>query len=319
MRRLVGGTAALVLVGAALLSSTGSAIAGEARIISLSMSALSAVSSGGVTKTDITFSNDSGHTLSNTHFLIGLDQVTLPSDVKVVAVFGGDSGVCPVVTDPVSTYDCNFGNIGAKPNQKTRSFSVAFSVGATGPHDISVEVKVSETGSDVGSNVNFQTATASVTASEGTCDTTTTYIPPGLAKTVLPETGTCATTDLQRSALGLPKSNTGNFVFINDANPATGCSSPLVCFGNQVSATVNDGGPVNPYLTWQIFYSNSVLGNINPKQVAFIHDGTVIPAGNKGLCKTATSVDCQDPYQVGTDGVTFFVRTASNGLIKGAH
>ena len=85
------------------------------------MSPLTALTAGGVTRTDVTITNESGHTLSNAHFLVGLDQVTLPTDVKVVAVFNGNAASCPTISDPVSTLDCNFGNIGAKANQKTRS------------------------------------------------------------------------------------------------------------------------------------------------------------------------------------------------------
>src|SRR5439155_15665221 len=131
----------------------------------IDLTTLTPVSAGGVTMTNITITNVSGHTLSNAHFLIGLDQVApLANGAAVVAVFGGDSGVCPPVTDPVTTYDCAFGNIGAKASQRTRHLSVAFSVGSA-VSDIKVELKVAETGTDVGSNTNYKTATASVTPS----------------------------------------------------------------------------------------------------------------------------------------------------------
>ena len=86
-----------------------------------------------------------------------------------------------------------------------------------------------------------------------------------------------------------------------------------------MSATVNGGATVSPYLKWTIFYSTAALGNVNPNKVAFVHDGTIIAAGNKGLCKNDTSTNCQEPYVVSSTGVTFTVRTPSNGLIKGMY
>jgi len=318
MRRLIGGAAALTLIGATLLSSGSTVFAGETRDITIDTTGLTPVSAGGVTKTDITITNVSGHTLSNAHFLIGLDQVAnLPGDVTVVAVFGGDSGVCPVVTTPVSTYDCAFGNIGAKPSQQVRKLSVAFAVGASGVHDISVEVKVSETGTDVGSNANFKTATVSTTASLGDCDHLATFKVPGDGTLTIPVVGgSCNTTDSQRSGLLVPANAIGNLVSVDDSTPAADCGV-LTCLGFAVIATVNGGTTVSPYLKWSIFYSNAILGNVNPNKVAFLHGATLIPAGNKGLCKTATSVDCQEPFVVQSDGVTFYVRTATNGAIKG--
>jgi hypothetical protein len=317
-RRLVGGAAGLLLIGATFLSTGGAALAGETRDITITMTPLTALTAGGVTRTDVTITNVSGHTLSNAHFLVGLDQVSLPSDVKVVAVFNGDAASCPTITDPVSTLDCAFGNIGSKANQRTRSLSLAFSVGSGGLHTISVEVKVAETGSDVGSNTNFQTASASITPGAANCDSLATFLPPGIGKTLTPEVGTdCDTTDAQRSFIVVPATTGGTLASVDDSVDATGCATGYSCFGKAVSGSVNNGNPIN--LIWQIKYSNAALGNINPKQVAFDHDGGIIVAGNKGACKTDTSTNCQLPYVVSADGVTFYIRTDKNGLIKGMH
>ena len=317
-RRLVRGAAGLLLIGATLLSTGGSALAGQTRDIEITMTPLTAVTAGGVTTTDVTITNTSGHTLSNAHFLVGLDQVALPSDVKIVAVFNGDAASCPTITDPVATLDCAFGNIGAKANQKTRNLSLAFSVGSGGLHSISVELKVSETGSDVGSNVNYQTATATVTPSAATCNAFATFLPPGIGETLMPTVGTdCDTSDPQRSFVVVPATTNGTLASVDDSAAATGCPDGYSCFGHAVAASVNNGNGIN--LIWQIKYSNAALGNINPKQVAFDHDGLTIAAGNKGLCKDETSTNCQQPYVVTVDGVTFFIRTDKNGLIKGMH
>jgi hypothetical protein len=320
MRRLVGGAAALSLIGAMLLSTGPTVLAGETRDITIAMSAPNGLTAGGVTKTDITITNASGHTLSNAHFLIGTDHAVNASDVTIVSVFNDSSGLCPTVTTPVPTYDCNYGNIGAKANQKVRTLSVAFGVGSEGLHTITVELKVAETGSDVGSNTNYKTASVSSTPSPASCDSLATYKLPGDGTLVIPTAGTdCATSDTQRSGLLVPANANGNVVAVDDSLLATTCSVGFLCIGNQIDGTVNGGADVDPFVTWTIFYSNSVLGNLNPSKVAFLHDGKIIPAGNKGLCKTDTSVDCQDPYVVSSGGVTFFVRTQKNGLIKGMH
>jgi hypothetical protein len=319
IRRLAGGVAGLLLVGATLLS-TGSALAGETREVTIATTTPTPVTAGGVTRTDITITNVSGHTLSNAHFLINLDMARpLPSDVAIVAVFGPNSAACPTITDPVTTLDCAFGNIGSKPSQRTRQLSVAFSVGAEGAHGIDVEVKVAETGSDVGSNTNFRTATISVDAGEATCHNLATFLPPGVAKTLSPADASSCVNPAQKSGLVVPAAASGNLVLLNDSATATNCPTSFTCLGNVVSATVNDGSPISPYLVWRIFYSNATLGNVNPNKVAFIHDTTIIPAGNKGLCKNATSINCQDPYETSSTGVTFIVRTPTNGLIKGMH
>jgi len=318
-RRFFGGAAALLVVAATLLSMTGAALAANTRDITVSMTT-TPVTVNGVTKADISFTNTSGHTLTNAHLLIGLDQVApLTSGVAIVAVFGGDSAACPAVTDPVTTLDCAFGNIGSKPNQRTRSLSVAFSVGAATSYDIAVEVKVAETGTDVGSNPNFATKTVTVTTTAATCDTLATFLPPGVAKQLTPDTTAGCGSDPQRSSLFVPANANGNVVSIDDSQTAADCAAGYSCFGKAVSASVNNNAPIDPYLTWLIFYSNDTIGNINPKQVGFDHDGTVILPGNKGQCKTDSSVNCQEPYVVSSNGVLFIVRTPSNGLIKGVH
>lgn len=331
-RRLAGGAAALMLIGATLLSTAGSALAGQTRTITLGspdshgnvtagLLTFTSATSGGATRTDITAINSSGHTLSNAHLLIGLDKVNnLPSDVKIIAVFGGDYLLCPNVTDPVTSLDCAFGNMAAKGATSSHSISVAFSVANAGNHDISVELKVSETGSDVGSNQNFAVATNTVSVGAQTCDALATFVPPNKTEPLLPHDATDCATDQQRSSLGVPPRAAGILVTLNDATPATGCGT-VDCIGFQVSADVNGGASFSPaYITWTIRYSNTLLGNRNPNKVNFLHvntQGTTpIPAANKGLCAT-DQVDCIASVTPDSTGVTFVLRTASNGVIKG--
>ena len=115
----------------------------------------------------------------------------------------------------------------------------------------------------------------------------------------------------------MPASANGNVAAVDDSIASPSSARPA----SSASATLSAGPstPEPPLLTWQIFYSNSVLGNVNPSKIAFIHGTDIIAAGNKGLCKNAGSTNCQEPYLVDNAGVTFFVRTPTNGLIKGMH
>jgi hypothetical protein len=90
--------------------------------------------------------------------------------------------------------------------------------------------------------------------------------------------------------------------------------------GDTITASVNGGAPVDPYLKWTVFYSNTILGTTKPDRVSFLHDTTIIKSiKSGGLCKNASSTNCQEQFVVSATGVTFFVRTPSNLLIKGMH
>ena len=320
MRRVVGAAAALLLVGAALFSSTGAALAATTRFLYVGPDpafsdatngtlAFTAVSAGGSTLSTLYVKNVDNQTLNHVVLTFARTQGSVSiSDT----VLGANAGNCSASTDTIT---CDFGSLKAKA---LRSFSLILTASAAGGQAIHGTVVFNESNNPNGGNQQINSVDATLTVADATCNALATFLPPGIAKTLVPEDGTACAADGQRSGLKVPPNANGTTVEINDDTLAVGCGS-LVCFGNAVSAIVNNGAPVSPYLTWQIFYSNAVLGNINPKQVAFLHDATVIQAGNKGLCKNASSVNCQEPYLVSSAGVTFFVRTPSNGLIRGMH
>ena len=291
-RRLVGGATGLLLIGATLLS-TGGALAapsdGTTRhlyvgsdsnfVLNPGILSLTPVSVGQSTVTNVYVKNVDNQTLNHVVLTFDVAQTNL----VIADKYGPNSGSCNPVAGVMT---CDFGSLKARAE---RRFSLVLTATGAGAGSLHGTFVFNESTNPNGGNTQINDLD-----------------------------GTACSGDGQRSGLKVPPNANGTTVEIDDDTLAVGCGS-LACFGNAVSATVNNGDPVSPYLTWQIFYSNDVLGNINPKQVAFFHDGTLIPAGNKGLCKTASAVNCQDPYLVSSGGVTFFVRTPSNGLIKGAH
>jgi hypothetical protein len=319
--RLVGGATGFLLIGATLLS-TGGALAapsdGTTRHLYVGSDSnfeanpgvltLTPVSAGQSTVTNVFVKNVDNQTLNHVVITFNVAQTNL----SIADKFGPNSGSCSPVAGVMT---CDFGSLKARAE---RRFSLVLTATAAGAASLHGTFIFNESTNPNGGNTQINDLDGSVTVGAASCDALATFLPPGIAKTLVPDDGTACSGDGQRSGLKIPPNANGTTVEIDDDTLAVGCGS-LVCFGNAVSATVNNGDPVSPYLTWQIFYSNAVLGNINPKQVGFFHDGTLIPAGNKGLCKTATSVNCQDPYVVSATGVTFFVRTDKNGLIKGAH
>ena len=320
-RRLVGGATGLLLIGATLLS-TGGALAapsdGTTRhlyvgsdsnfVLNPGILSLTPVSVGQSTVTNVYVKNVDNQTLNHVVLTFDVAQTNL----VIADKYGPNSGSCNPVAGVMT---CDFGSLKARAE---RRFSLVLAATGAGDGSLDGTFVFNESTNPNGGNTQINTLEGTVTVGAASCDSLATFLPPGIAKTLVPDDGTACSGDGQRSGLKVPPNANGTTVEIDDDTLAVGCGS-LACFGNAVSATVNNGDPVSPYLTWQIFYSNDVLGNINPKQVAFFHDGTLIPAGNKGLCKTASAVNCQDPYLVSSGGVTFFVRTPSNGLIKGAH
>jgi hypothetical protein len=326
-RRLAGAAAGIFIVGSLLLSTTSGVLAGETRNLfvgSVTNGELvfSPVTAGNATVTSVTIKNIGKQNLTDGHFVIGQGAAgALDSNIKVVAVFGASSGVvCPAITEPVSTLDCSLGSITAKPSGNTRSLNVVFSVATAGSFNIQVAVKVSETGSDVGSNANFKAASGSLDVGVTSCDQEGNFYAAHSDETTDVVPSTACTNDIQRSSLVVKgRGNLGNALFVNDTTAATDCPEPFVCFGNAVDGRVNGGDTVTPYVLWQIFYTNEALGSINPNKVAFRHDATTIVAGKKGLCATDLSVDCQEPFVTTSAGTLFIIRTGSNGLVKGMH
>ena len=330
MRRLVGGTASLMLIGTMLLTATGSALGADTRKIYIgpdpnalvkSVANADLVGNGTLTFTAVSAGSDA---LSNiyirnidnqslTHVVVTIPKVQGSATVSD-QVLGQNAGNCD--TSGATAIVCDFGNLKAGAS---KAFSLIIHAGAAGTAPITAGIVFNESNNPNGGNQQIESADGTLTAGAATCNTLATFLPPGIAKTLLPTDGTACVTDGQRSGLIVPAAANGNVVSLDDSTVATSCAAGFACIGNQVDASVNGGAQISPYLTWSIFYSNAVLGNVNPGKIAFLHAGTIIAAGNKGLCKNATSTNCQEPYVVSADGVTFFVRTPTNLVIKGMH
>lgn len=319
-RRFAGGATALMLIGATLLATAGSTIAATTRLIYVGADpafvtgngtiTFTPVSAGQQTASVIYVKNIDNQTLNHVVLTFPLDQGN--GTTVGTTAYGLDGGKCARSgTDLV----CDYGQLKAGA---TKTFTIVLTAGSSGA--IAGTVVYNESNNPNGGNVQINDVTGTLSVAAASCNSLAAFLPPGQAKSFLPFDSTTCSADGQRSGLDVPSSANGSVVTIDDATAATAnsCGS-FVCFGNVVSASVNNGAPVDPYLRWVIFYDNATLGNINPRQVAFLHGTTVIPAGNKGLCKTASSTNCQEPYIVSSTGVTFFVRTPTNALIKGMH
>jgi hypothetical protein len=306
-----------MLVGTMLLTTAGSAIGADTRKVYIGPDPDHVVGNGTLSFTPVTAGGDSLSTI----YIKNIDNQSLTHVVVTIAksqngstisdqVLGPNASKCDSSIDPIT---CDFGNLKANA---TRQFSIIVHAGPAPSSDLSAKIVFNESNNPNGGNQQIESADATLPIGDATCDRVATFLPPGIAKQLLPDDGTTCSGDGQRSGLIIPASSDGSIVSVDDGTSATGCGA-FTCLGNQVDGNVNNGATVVPYLRWSIFYSNAVLGRVNPGRVAFIHGTTIILAGNKGLCKNATSVDCQEPYVVSTGGVTFIIRTATNGLIKG--
>jgi hypothetical protein len=331
MRRLVGGAAALTLIGSTLLATAGGVTAGQTRILDIrspgqvdpgSLS-FSEVGPGGVTKTDVVVTNNGKQNLTKAHLLIGApDGADLPADFSIADVFGlQGAGTCSF---SATTLDCDFGSLTSKGPGKTRQVSIAFNVGAaTSTSAIVITIKVAENVQDVGSNTNFQQASGTPTVDGANCHGYATYVLSIHGDLPLAPAATGCAQD-QLSSLGLKANSDGGsngFARFDDSAPAVCTVSGLSCFGFVVDATVHDNQTITPYLIWTITYSAALMHNVNPKQVAFQHGSDPLLTAKKNTCGTDfAGKDCIAGYQPNEDGsVTFTIWTSKNSTIRGLH
>jgi hypothetical protein len=197
-----------------------------------------------------------------------------------------------------------------------RSFSIYVDASTAGTQAFAGKAVFNESNNPQGGNTQITDLTASVIVDATSCTSLKTFVAPGQAKqlTLGLSCGSLST----QGGLIIPARADGNIVVLGDAGLATGCGKNTPCIGDMITASVNSGATITPYLTWTVFYSNATLGTTKPDRVSFLHDTTLIKSiKNGGACTTPTQVDCQDPFQVGADGVTFFIRTATNSTVRG--
>ncbi|HEY3164899.1 MAG TPA: hypothetical protein VGJ71_11095 [Candidatus Limnocylindrales bacterium] len=321
MRKLIGTAAALMLVGATLLT-TGSALAAKPTDgtrhlyvgpdsnykLNPGLLTFTPVSAGGQSASNVYVKNVDNQTL--THVVITFARTQ--GGATISQVYGTASSYCLPLGD--TTVTCDFGNLLAGT---TRDFTLLIDASIAGTFTFSGTVIFNESTNPNGGNPQISTVSGTLAVGETSCDSFATFLPPGIAKTLTPDTGDCAS-DPQRSGLGVPANANGNVIFINDANDPTSCPAGYSCFGKEVVAGVNGGDTILPYLTWYITYSADTIGNRNPKLVAFAHDSYIILAGKKGACGAVFTKDCIAGYTVNADGsVTFEIHTATNTSMRG--
>ena len=321
MRRLSGGAAALLLVGATLLTAVTPTLAADTRQLYVGSDPGFAANNGVLTFTPV---SSGGSSLSSV-FVKNIDNQNLTHVVLTFAqtqgsitigdtVLGANAGSCSASD---GTITCDFGSLKARA---TRAFQLILSSPDAGSFPIHGRVVFNESNNPNGGNQQINAVDGSLAVAATTCDSLATFLPPGIAKTLVPDAGSCSI-DAQRSGLTVPASSTGSLVTIDDSGAISSCPSGYSCFGNEVNASVNDGARVTPYLTWFITYSAATLQSINPKQVGFQHGTTVILPGKKGSCGASFTKDCIVGYTVDstTGAVTFEIRTATNSVMKGLH
>jgi hypothetical protein len=323
LRRLAGAAATLMLTGALLLTTTGSALAGKpsggTRHLyvgpdsgyknDLGSLTFTPVSSGGQSASNVYVKNVDNQTL--THVVISFARSQ--GGTTISQVLGTAASFCLPLG--VTTVTCDFGNLTAGA---TRDFTLIVDTTVTESLSYSGTVTFNESSNPNGGNPQISTVSGTLAVSETTCDALATFLPPGIGKTLTPDNGACST-DKQRSSLAVPANANGSLVSLSDSNPATGCGA-FTCFGFEVEAGVNNGATVSPYLTWFITYSADTIGSINPKLVGFLHGTTLIPSGKKGACGATFTKDCVAGITANSDGsVTFEIHTATNSVMKGLH
>jgi len=322
MRRLLGGAAALMLIGTMLLSAAGSALAADTRLLYVGPDpgfsagqgtmTFTGVSSGGSSLSSVYVKNVDNQNL--THVVLTFAQSQGSVSIQGT-ILGPNASSCSAAAGLIT---CDFGNLKAKA---TRSFSLILDAAAAGTVAIHGTVVFNESNNPNGGNQQINAVDGDLTVEATTCNALATFLPPGIAKTLAPSDGTACATDTQRSSLIVPANATGSLVTIDDSGAISGCAAGFSCFGKEVNAAVNNGANVSPYLTWKITYAASLLQSINPRQVGFQHGATVIPSGKKGACGATFTKDCIVGYTVDpvTGAVTFEIRSKTNSVMKGLH
>jgi len=321
LRRLVGGAVSLLLVGTMLLTVTGTALGADTRQLYVGPDPSFAQGQGTLTFTPV---SAGGSSLSSV-YVKNIDNQNLTHVVLTFArtqgsvsiestILGANASSCSA-TDTLIT--CDFGNLKARA---TRTFSLILDASTDGVAAIHGTVVFNESTNPNGGNTQINAVDGNLTVAASTCNTLATFIPPGIAKTLDPQAAGGCAGDGQHSLLSVPANANGSLVSLDDTADITACPTGYSCFGKEVSATVNDGAVVTPFLTWRITYSAAVLGNINPGKVSFQHGTTIIPSGKKGECGATFTKDCLFSITPNADGsVTFELHTKTNSVMKGLH
>jgi len=300
---------------------SGTAFAGETRLLDVAWSGNTLVTTGGQTAATITLTNNGGQNLS--HALLGIGTAPanglLPAGITIVDAVGSDfTTYCSKTTTTIS---CDFGSMAAKGSSKSRSFQVIFSANtAAGIQTIPTAASVNESGNPNGSNTQVFPANLALSVAAGGCNLAATYFAPGQANKVVGDDTACALDATNKQSTNLKVNGTVvSAVFVQETDDTVDCAG-FTCFGQLSVGDVAVNG------TYQVIWTIQWLvpSNFNVNQFGVIHykDGNVfdfaIQNKAKNYCKTPTSTGCfmGAPTLDGTT-LTAVISTAGNGGIKG--
>lgn len=309
------------ILGAAMLA--GSVLsapvsAADSRLFSVTLSAPTAVSAGGVTKFDITVLSSDNQTISNVHLSVPAVGRTLPANVTISGVFGPDAGLCSPPT--AAGLSCELGNLQAGGS---RHISVLASVASSVAGGTTLTFWASaETNNENGSNVQIEEGSSSVNAIGFNANALTTFNLGGSEATS--GLGSPGAGNLQ-TRLNLVGNNggNGNAILIvegtNATQPTYCVTLKLTCQPDFADVTVNAGAPVSPYLETTL--TAIVPNKFNIKKAFVIHvlaNGAVesgFPLYNVSATACAGHPDlvpCADFSLVG-NVLTITLHTTGNG------
>jgi hypothetical protein len=309
--------AAASLVALQLFS--GAAGAADTRLLEVTWSANTLVTTGGTTISTVTVANTDNQNLSHVRLGIGTAPASgaLPAGVTVLAVGGADASFCSWSSSQVF---CDFASIKAR---KSRSLQVIFSLAGAGSGLVTVPtaVSVNESGNPNGTNAQIFPGDLGLDVTAATCDLVATYFAPGQVNKNLNTGGSAScglsTANPQSTRIAVPDGIV-SAVFVEETN-STKCQAGYTCFGQLSTGDLaNDG----TYLvTWTIQWTVPTNFNVNKFGVIHFNDnGTfdfAIQNKNQNFCKNANSGDCFVSVNLTGTTLTAVIRTVGNGGMRG--
>jgi hypothetical protein len=268
---------------------------------------LTPVTVGGVTSTNVIVKNIDNQTL--THVVVTVAAPT--GGLTMTGVFGADAGDCSTDFPPLV---CDFGNLA---KNQSRTFTVLFSASSATASTVTATVQFNESTTPNGSNTHVEPATGSVTPTDGGCDLTSTFLPPGQLAKVVGTSCDLSATNPQTTSVVVPASVVSAIRVAEEASNA--CKSGLVCFGQASVADVAVDGTYT--VVWTIQWQ--VASNFIKNKFGILHfpDGSdtsdLTLTYKKDLCKTAGQVGCIESLTLSGTTLTAVVRTSGNGKMRG--
>jgi hypothetical protein len=308
-----GFAAVLAAIGLTLSVLGGTAQAGETRAFGVTVGPPTPVSAGGVTKFDVNVVSTDNQTIANVVL-----TVPAPAFTAITGVFGADAGMCPLITLPIPTLRCDFGNISALGH---RSISVLAKVDKTATGSIKFSA-TAETNNENGTNIQVKSGDSTVSVSAFSDNALLTFDLGGSESTSPLGTGNAGTL---QTTLHLLRDNggAGNAIGITESQnliqPAYCVTLKLTCQPDVAEVHVN-GGPVTPYLETVLIAKVPKTYNIKKAFVLHIRDDNAIESIFNTTASSCTTqpmpLPCAD-FSITKDYVlTITVHTSGNGKFQ---